>query len=345
LENVSVKRSACTGIVLLGLVSALTLTPAQAQEVNIYSARHYRTDETLYADFTRQTGIKVNHLEANEDELLERVRHEGASGPADILITVDAARLAKADELRLFMPLRSTLLESRVPAALRSSDWIAFSTRARVIVINKGAVKADEVQTYEDLAKPGLKGKVCSRSGAHPYNLSLMAALIAHLGEDKAEAWARGMVANFARQPKGGDTDQIKAVAAGECGVTIANTYYLARLMRSEKPEDRRLMERISVVWPNQKTFGTHINISGGGILKTAPNKSNALRFLEYLVSDQAQRSFAEGNNEWPVVPTVIVKNPALDAMGKFKADSLPMATLAKNTAAAQRIYDRAGWK
>jgi len=338
-----VKLSTCLFIVVFGLASALSV--AHAQEVNIYSARHYRTDEALYTDFTRQTGIKVNHLDANEDELLERVRHEGASGPADILITVDAARLAKADELGLFLPLRSKLLESRVPASLRNSDWIAFSTRARVIVMNKDAVRADEVQTYEELANPRMKGKVCSRSGAHPYNLSLMAALIAHIGESAAEAWARGVVANFARQPRGGDTDQIKAVAAGECGVTIANTYYLARLMRSENPEDRRLMERIRVVWPNQKTFGTHINISGGGILKTAPNKSNALRFLEYLVSNEAQRSFADGNNEWPVVPGIVVKNPALDALGKFKADSLPIATLAKNTAAAQRIYDRAGWK
>jgi iron(III) transport system substrate-binding protein len=326
-----------------GLVSVLSA--AHAQEVTVYSARHYTTDKALYAGFTRQTGIRINHLEAHEDDLMELVRFQGASSPVDIVITVDVARLAKADELGLFMPLRSKLLEDRVPANLRSDDWIAFSVRARVIVINKNAVRADEVQTYEDLANPSLKGKVCSRSGAHPYSLSLMAALIAHIGESKAEDWARGVVANFARQPKGGDADQIKAVATGECGVAIANTHYLARLMRSKKAEDKNMMKHVRVVWPNQKTFGTHINISGGGILKSAPNKSNALRFLEYLVSDQAQRSFADGNNEWPVVPTVFVKNPALDAMGKFKADSLPLATLAKNTAAAKRIYELVGWQ
>jgi iron(III) transport system substrate-binding protein len=172
-----------------------------------------------------------------------------------------------------------------------------------------------------------------------------MSALIAHLGETRAEEWARGVVANFARPPKGGDTDQIKSVAAGECGVAVSNTYYLARLLRSEKAEDRKLMEKITIIWPNQKSFGAHINISGGGMLKTAPNKDSAQRFLEYLVSDEAQRYFADGNNEWPSVPAVTVKNSALDAMGKFKADELPIATLAKNAPAAQRIYDRVGWK
>ena len=321
--------------------------PAKAQEkvLNLYSARHYQTDDALYANFTRQTGIKINRIEAKEDELLERIRNEGAKSPADIFITVDAARLAKADELGLFAPVRSKILESRIPAHLRSPDWFAFSTRARVIIANRDLVKLDDIQNYEDLAGTKLKGQVCSRSGSHPYNLSLMSALIAHLGESKAEEWARGVVANFARPPKGGDTDQIKSVAAGECGVAVSNTYYLARLLRSEKAEDRKLMERVTIIWPNQKSFGAHINISGGGVLKTAPNKDSAQRFLEYLASDEAQRYFADGNNEWPSVPTVTVKNPALDTMGKFKADELPVAMLAKNSATAQRIYDRAGWK
>ena len=318
---------------------------AEEKVLNLYSARHYQTDEALYADFTKQTGIKINRIEAKEDELLERIRNEGANSPADIFLTVDAARLAKADELGLFAPVKSKLLEQRIPPNLRSPDWFAFSTRARVIVANKDLVKAEDAQNYEDLASPKLKGKVCSRSGSHPYNISLMASLVAHLGEAKAEEWARGVVANFARSPKGGDTDQIKAVAAGECGVAVSNSYYLARLLRSDKPEDRRLMERVAIIWPNQKSFGAHINISGGGMLKTAPNKEAAVKFLEYLASDDAQRYFADGNNEWPAVASVAVKNPALDAMGKFKADSLPVATLAKNSAAAQRIYDRAGWK
>jgi len=328
-------------LLVLGAISA----SAQEKALNLYSARHYQTDEALYANFTRQTGIKINRIEAKEDELLERIRNEGANSPADVFLTVDAARLAKADELGLFAAVKSKTLEARIPANLRSPDWFAFSTRARVIVANKDTVKAEDVQNYEDLASPKLKGKVCSRSGSHPYNISLMAALIAHLGEAKAEEWARGVVANFARSPKGGDTDQIKSVAAGECGVAVSNTYYLARLLRSERPEDRRMMERVTIVWPNQKSFGTHINISGGGMLKTAPNKESAVRFLEYLAGDDAQRYFADGNNEWPAVASVVVKNPALDAMGKFKADSLPVATLAKNAVAAQRIYDRAGWK
>ncbi len=317
---------------------------AEDKVLNLYSARHYQTDEALYSNFTQQTGIKIKRIEAKEDELLERIRNEGANSPADVFITVDAARLAKADELGLFAPVSSKVLESRLPAHLRSATWFAFSTRARVIIASKD-IKAGDVQNYEDLADPKLKGKVCTRSGSHPYNISLMAALIDHLGEAKAEAWAKGVVANFARQPKGGDTDQIKAVAAGECGVTISNSYYVARLLRSEKAEDRKLMERVNIIWPNQANYGTHINVSGGGMLKTAPNKAAAIVFLEYLASDDAQRYFADGNNEWPAVAGVVVKNPALEAMGKFKPDMMPIATLAKNAALAQKLYDRAGWQ
>jgi len=212
-------------------------------------------------------------------------------------------------------------------------------------VYSKAAIKPGEVQTYDDLANPRLKGKVCVRSGSHPYNLSLMASIIAHQGEDRAEAWARGMVANFARAPKGGDTDQIKAVAAGECGVALSNSYYVARLMRSTKPEDVEVMEKVGIVWPNQATTGTHINVSGGGMLKTAPHKEAAVKFLEYLASDDAQRYFADGNNEWPVVDSVKVNNPALEALGKFKADSLPIAKLAMYQVKAQMILARAGFK
>lgn len=329
------------------LFAALAGTSAHAEEkvLNLYSARHYQTDEALYANFVKQTGIKINRIDAKEDELIERIRNEGAQSPADVFITVDAARLAKADELELFAPFKSKLIESRIPAHLRSADWVAFSTRARVMIYNKDSIKPDDVRNYEDLAGPRLKGQVCSRSGAHPYNLSLLASLIVHLGEQKAEEWAKGVVANFARQPKGGDTDQIKAVAAGECGVAISNSYYLVRLMRSTKPEDRKIMEKIGIVWPNQQAQGVHINISGGGMLKTAPHKESAVKFLEYLVSDEAQRYFADGNNEWPAVPGVKTDNESLAALGSFKADQLPIATLAKNAALAQKIYDRAGWK
>ncbi len=332
-------------VLLFALALGVSSVFAQEKILNLYSARHYQTDEALYADFTKQTGIKINRIEGREDELLERIKNEGANSPADVFLTVDAARLAQADALGLFAPVKSRLLEELIPDHLRATDWFAFSTRARVIIYNKAGVRAADVQNYEDLAHPRLKGKVCVRAGSHPYNLSLGSALIHHLGEARTEEWAKGLVANFARAPKGGDTDQIKAVAAGECGVAISNTYYIVRLMRSAKAEERKVVERIGVVWPNQKSFGTHINVSGGGMLKTAPHKDAAVKFLEYLASDQAQAYFANGNNEWPVVKGAAVKNPELESLGKFKADSLNVGTLSKNTAQAQKIFDRAGWR
>jgi iron(III) transport system substrate-binding protein len=330
---------------LIALASLTFSLQAEEKALNLYSARHYQTDEALYANFTKQTGIRINRIEGKEDELLERIRNEGSNSPADVFLTVDAARLAKAHEMGLFAPVNSKILDSRIPANLRTDDWFAFSRRARVIVYNKAAIKPEEVQVYDDLANPRLKGKLCSRSGSHPYNLSLMASVIAHQGEARAETWAQGMVANFARAPKGGDTDQIKAVAAGECGVALSNTYYVARLLRSTKPEEQKLMEKVGVVWPNQATTGTHINVSGGGMLKTAPHKEAAIKFLEYLASDDAQRYFADGNNEWPVAESVGVSNPALEALGKFKADSLPVRNLAMYQIKAQMIFDRAGFK
>ena len=333
------------GLVIVSCVALAGTTYADDKELNLYSARHYQTDEALYSEFTRQTGIKINRIEGKEDELLERIKNEGAHSPADVLLTVDASRLATAHEMGLFAPLKPKILDQRIPANLRTEDWFSFSTRARVIVYAKGSVKAEAVQNYADLAQPRLKGKLCTRSGSHPYNLSLMASFIAHHGEAKAEEWARGMVANFARSPKGGDTDQIRAVAAGECEVALANTYYVARLMRSDKPDDRKVMEKVAVVWPDQQSFGTHINVSGGGMLKHAPHKDAALKFLEYLASDEAQRFFADGNNEWPVVVGVKVNNPALATLGKFKADVLPVGSLAMYRSKAQVIFDRVGYR
>lgn len=338
------KQTTLAPMALLLASLAFSVT-AQEKVLNLYSARHYQTDEALYSNFTQQTGIKINRIEGKEDELLERLKNEGSNSPADVFLTVDAARLAVAHELGLFQPIKSRTLETRIPAHLRTEDWFSFSTRGRVIVYNKISVKPEDVQTYADLAGPNLKGKVCTRSGAHPYNLSLMASIIAHEGEAKAETWAKGMVANFARPPKGGDTDQIKSVAAGECGVTISNTYYVARLMLSDKTDDRKLMEKVGVIWPNQKSTGTHINISGGGVLKHAPHKEAAVQFLEYLSSDAAQRYFADGNNEWPAVESVKVSNPALEKLGAFKADTLPVKELAKYRVHAQMVFDRAGYK
>ena len=333
--------------VLLAVLLAVPL-PALAQAggvLNLYSARHYQTDEALYANFTKATGIKINRLDGKEEELVERIRNEGTASPADVLITVDAARLEIADSLGLFQPIRSKLLDERIPAGLRTPNWVAFSTRARVIVFNKAALKREQLQSYANRAGPALKGQVCMRSGSHPYNLSLGAAIIAHEGEAKAEAWAKGLVANFARAPQGGDTDQIKSVAAGECGVTISNTYYLARMLRSSKAEDQQAMNAVGIVWPNQASWGTHINVSGAGVLKHAPNAAAAVRFMEYLAGDEAQTYFADGNNEWPVVQGQAKANPVLNAMGTFKADTLPIGELAANAVKAQKVFDRAAWK
>ncbi|HEU5295262.1 MAG TPA: extracellular solute-binding protein [Burkholderiaceae bacterium] len=339
------KRPLLLATVVATGLAVTTPTRAQDNVLNLYSARHYQTDEALYANFTKLTGIKINRLDGREDELVERIRNEGTASPADILITVDASRLEVADKLGLFQPVKSAVLDERVPTGLRTTNWFAFSTRARVIVHNKANVKRELVQNYEDLANPALKGQVCMRSGSHPYNLSLGAALIAHDGEASTEAWARGLVANFARAPKGGDTDQLLAVAAGECGVTVSNTYYLVRLLRSTKPSDQEAVKALAIVWPNQASWGTHVNVSGAGVLKHAPHKDAAVKFLEYLASDEAQAYFANGNNEWPVVKSAVAKNPELQSLGDFKRDALPVADLAKSIAAAQKAFDRAGWK
>lgn len=346
-------RSVRPAISLIAVVVALAASAASAANaaeepvLNLYSARHYQTDEALYDDFTRATGIKINRIEAGDDQLLERIRSEGARSPADILMIVDAARLWSAQEQGLFQPVKSRTLDERIPASMRDSDgrWYGFSNRARIIVYNRADVNPADVASYEALADPRNKGKVCTRSGSHPYNLSLVAAQIAHHGEAKAEEWAKGLVANMARSPRGGDTDQIKAVATGECGVALSNSYYYVRLVRSTKPEEREWVAKTGVVWPNQASFGTHLNIAGAGVLKHAPHRENAIRFMEYLAGDEAQAYFANGNNEWPAVRSAVARNPALESLGTFKADPLPIATLGRNTPAAQKLVDRAGWK
>jgi len=343
------RRNRC--LLLLGCALAATFVhfsaAAQDKLLNLYSSRHYQTDDALYGNFTKSTGISINRIEAGEDPLIERLKNEAAASPADVLITVDAGRLWRAEQLGLFQPLSSNTLENRLPAHMRvpNNQWFGFSARARVIIYNRKLVKPEQVSNYEDLANPALKGKVCARSGGHVYNLSLMSALIEHWGADKAEAWAKGVVANFARAPRGGDTDQIRAVAAGECGVAISNSYYYVRLMRSDKPDDRKVVEAAGLIWPNQKNFGTHMNISGAGLLRHAPNRSAGIRFIEYLASDQAQTYFANGNNEWPVVPGVKLDNRQLESLGNFKMDTLNIGALGRNQPLAQKIFDRAGFR
>lgn len=336
---------------VLAAFAAAAVFPCFAQEkvLNLYSSRHYSTDEALYANFTKQTGIRINRIDAAEDPLIERIRNEGARSPADVFITVDAGRLWRAEQLGFFQSVKSPLLDSRIPANLRHPEglWFGFSTRARVIFYDKSRIKPGELTRYEDLADPKWKGAICVRSGGHIYNLSLLSSIIGHSGEAAAEAWAGAVAVNLARAPKGGDTDQIAAVAAGECRVAVANTYYYARLARSAKPDERSIAEKVGVVWPNQgpRDRGTHINISGAGVLKNAPNRNNAVRFLEYLASDDAQRYFADGNNEWPAVASVQVQNPVFAALGPFRADTQSMSTYGRNQPIAQRIFDRVGWK
>ena len=333
--------------VCTAMISLAFALPAAAQEkvLNLYSARHYQTDEALYANFTKLTGIKINRIEGSEDELASRIKNEGARSPADVFLTVDAARLAREDAAGLFAPVKSRLLDERIPANLRTENWIAFSRRARLIFYDRAKVNPADIQTYEDLATPKFKGKICVRSGGHPYMVSLTAAMIYHLGEAKAEDWVKGLVSNFARPPRGGDTDQLRAVAAGECELALSNTYYYVRLMRSEKLDDREVVKRVGLVWPNQSNRGAHVNISGGGMLKHAPNKDAALKFLEYLASDEAQQYFANGNNEWPVAKGVKLNNPHLESLGKFKADDVEVGELAKRITLAQRMHDKLGYR
>src|SRR5690606_20857400 len=331
----------------IALVGAASFACAQEKVLNLYTARHYKTDEALYAGFTKRTGIRINRIEGGEDALFERIKTEGENSPADIFITVDIGRIWRADQAGIFAPVKSEILEKRIPASFRDPDnrWFGFSARARIIAYNKAEVKPGEIRTYEDLADPKWKGKICTRSSSHPYMLSLIASMVAHLGEEKAEAWLRGVKNNLARDPKGGDTDQLRAAAAGECAIAISNQYYYVRLMRSKKPDDRKVAERLAIVFPNQGNRGTHMNISGGGMLKHAPHKEAARLFLEYLASDEAQTYFANGNNEWPTVPSVKLDNPELESLGEFKLDTLNVARLGENQAIAQRIADRVGYK
>jgi iron(III) transport system substrate-binding protein len=332
---------------LLLAPAVLLAAPAAAQErvVNVYSSRHYDTDRALYDGFTRQTGIRVRLIEGDADQLIERIRNEGANSPADVLITVDAARLYRAQMANILQPIRSAVLEARIPAHLRDPEghWFGLSKRARVIMYDRQN-PPQNLTRYEDLADPRFRGQICIRSSSHPYNLSLMGSIIAANGEQAAEAWARGVVANMARPPQGGDTPQFQAIPTGQCRLAVANTYYLARFGASQNPAERALYERVGVIFPNQADRGTHVNISGAGVVRTAPNREAAIAFLEYLASDEAQRLFANGNFEYPVVAG-IPPHPALAALGEFREDALNAARYGALSAQALQIMQRAGWR
>ncbi len=349
MTSIPTRRAVFSVLLLCGSVTGLQAL-AQEPSLNLYSARHYQTDEALYGDFTKSTGIRINRVEADDAGILARLKAEGSASPADVILLVDAARLWRGEQEGLFQPVKSTVLDQRIPSQFRGGEgpqgasWFGLSTRARMVVYDKIRLKASDVDSYEKLAAPALKGQFCVRSGSHPYNLSLFGSVLEHLGPAPTEEWLRGLVANMARPPKGGDTDQIKAVASGECGVALSNSYYVARMLRSSKPEDRAVMERVGLVYPNQSSWGTHVNVAGAAVARHAKHRDAAVRFLEYLASDSAQRYFADGNNEFPVVAGV-APNAVLASMGSFKSEAVPIAKVGANTAQVQQMLDRVGFK
>jgi iron(III) transport system substrate-binding protein len=330
--------------VAAGIALGLGLAPVAAEEVNLYSARHYDTDVALYDDFTAQTGIDVNLIEGDADQLIERIKAEGRNSPADILITVDAGRLWRAEEAGILQPVDSAVLEERIPANLRHPDglWFGLSKRLRGVVYAKDRVDPAEITTYEALADPKWRGRICMRTSSNVYNQSLVASMIEADGIEATEAWAKGLVDNFARPPQGADTDQIKAVAAGECDIAVVNHYYFVRLL--ESGDDPAIGAQVGIVFPNQDGRGAHANISGAGVVATAPHRDNAVKFLEYLTTPQAQLYFAQGNHEFPVVAGIELE-PILQSWGDIKTDDVNAAKLGENNPEAVRLMDRAGWK
>jgi iron(III) transport system substrate-binding protein len=327
------------------LVTSLGVAAAAEGQLNLYSSRHYDTDERLYSDFEQATGIRINRIEGNADELIARMEAEGANSPADILLTVDTSRLERAKAAGVLQPIESAVLETRIPAYMQDDDnqWFGFSQRARILFYDRERVP-NPPQTYQDLANPEFEGMICIRSGTNVYSQTILAALIAHLGEEAAKEWAAAVVNNFAREPQGGDTDQLRGIVSGECAIAMSNTYYFGRALRKEVDGLSADTDRIGWVFPNQNDIGAHMNLSGGGVAAHAPNRDNAILFLEYLASDQAQEYFSAGNDEYPAVPGVGL-SPSVARLGMFKPDDLDAAIIADNVAAAQRIFNEVGWK
>ena len=336
------KTSTC----LAATLATLMATTAAAEGVlNLYSSRHYDTDERLYSDFEAATGITINRIEGKADELLARMQAEGANSPADILLTVDTSRLERAKDMGLLQSIESDVLEARLPAYVQDEDnqWFGFSQRARILFYDKNDV-TDPPMTYQDLADPKYKGQICIRSSTNVYTQTITAALIEHLGEDAVADWAKGVVANFARDPQGGDTDQLRGIVSGECDISMSNTYYFGRAIRKPVDGVSDSLDMFGWVFPNQNDIGAHMNLSGGGVAANAPNRENAIKFLEYLASDQAQTYFSAGNDEYPAVPGVGI-SPSVAQMGFFKPDSLDATAIANNIAAAQKLLNESGWE
>ncbi len=334
-----------SSILTLALVGTIGTSVAAEGELNLYSSRHYDTDERLYSDFTEATGITINRIEGKPSELISRIESEGVNSPADIFLTVDSSRLARAADAGLLQPVESALLEERIPANLQNADnkWFGFSQRARIIFYDKNEV-SEPPMTYLDLADPKFKGMVCHRSSTNVYSHTLLSAIIENHGTEKATAWAQGMVDNFARSPQGGDTDQLRGIVSGECDISVANTYYFARAIRKDVDGLSADRDMIGWVFPSQDAEGAHMNISGAGVLVNAPNKANAVKFLEYLASDQAQQYFSDGNDEYPAVAGVALAE-SVASMGEFKADAVDLTATAMHLDAAQKIFNKVGWE
>jgi iron(III) transport system substrate-binding protein len=329
------------GLVCAAAVGGPADGAAGQGEVNLYSYRQPQLIDPILDEFTRETGIKVNVVFI-EKGMVERLKAEGAGSPADAVLTVDVGRLHDMVEADLLQPIRSDVLERNVPAEYRHPGglWYGLSARARVLVVSRDRVGPGEVTSYEGLADPRLKGRLCFRSGKHDYNVSLIAAMIARSGEDAARQWLEGVRANLARKPQGNDRTQSRAIAEGACDVALTNTYYLALMAANEKePEQKRWAEAVKVVFPDQRGHGTHVNISGAAVLKNAPRRANAVRLLEFLSGERAQKLYAERNYEHPVKPGVAV-HPLIAALGRFKADSLDLTEIARNRARAAKLVD-----
>jgi iron(III) transport system substrate-binding protein len=339
-------RRYVASLLFAGIALAGIPVKAADKEVNVYSSRHYDADKLLFAAFTQKTGIKVNVIEGKDDELIARIKAESANSPADLLLAVDAGRLWRAQASDILQPVKSTALEKAIPAPYREAmgHWFGLSMRARVIIYDKAKVKPADLSTYENLAAPQWKGRLLVRSSTNIYNQSLTGSILAARGLAETESWAKGIAANLARPPQGGDSDQIKAIAAGEGDIALSNTYYFARMANSSKPEEKALADRLGVFFPNQGDRGTHVNVSGAGIAKNAPNKANAIALLEFMVTPEAQRIFAEANYEYPVA-NGIAPHPIVASWGDFKRDTLNAAIYGQNNPEALRIMDRAGWR
>ncbi|MBW3467460.1 Fe(3+) ABC transporter substrate-binding protein [Arthrospiribacter ruber] len=333
-------------LVLTGSILLSCGGSSQDDVVNVYTHRHYEADQQLFDKFTEETGIKVNVVSASADELIQKLELEGASSPADVLITVDAGRLHRAKTKDLLQGVSSETLNSNIPSKYRDPEgnWFGLTYRARIFAYSKDRVNPEDLSTYEALTEEEWKGRVLTRSSENIYNQSLLASIIAHHGKEGAEQWAAGLLANMARDPKGSDRDQVKAVASGEGDVAIVNTYYIGIMLNDSNEEERKAAEKVGIFFPNQGDRGTHINISGAGVTKYAPNKDNAVKLLEFLSNQESQEFLANINFEYPVNPNVDFSD-LLKSWGDFKSDELNLSVLGDNNSDAVVIFDKVGWK